>query len=132
MTDVTPKDIEVTTHLAAKAATDGRRESILALAHERADLVARKAAIEASIKSIDEEIEARAGNEEFRDGAIRVFVQANERVNYKALAADYPEAEHPDLYSSSIDTAKVKQEFAPADLDAYKESIKSTVKVVAL
>ncbi len=49
--------------------------------------------------------------------------------DYEALAEAFPYESYPQLYSAKIDTAKVKDSFAPAALDSYKKYGKRSLKV---
>jgi hypothetical protein len=57
------------------------------------------------------------GPDRYQAGAHEVLVSAAHRLDLRAIASKYPLAEHPELYTPSVDVKKVRAHFAPIDME---------------
>jgi hypothetical protein len=103
-------------------------------------IVDRRATLKADAEFIAGEIEALDGQLiELLGGQVgthdvagtKVEIREYSRTDYKALEAEYPAGEYPQLYATvtSLDQDAVKKQFAPAALDAFKVRGKKSVVI---
>lgn len=52
-------------------------------------------------------------------GNLNVSIQANRTFDAKRFEAEYPEELNPEFYKKSVDSASIKNGFAPVELDAF-------------
>lgn len=62
-------------------------------------------------------------------GGLAIMVSRNVRLNTKALAEAYPQAENPELYATKIDTAAVREHLDPDMVEDFASEGEPKVSV---
>ncbi|GAB3191904.1 hypothetical protein [Nesterenkonia suensis] len=101
------------------------------LADEYATLAAEHETISARMEDIRKAFRSLAVGHTHDVGPLTVTVSRNARLNTRALAASYPESEAPELYSSKIDTGRVREHLDEDMLEDFTTEAdpKVTIKV---
>lgn len=105
------------------------QSDIDALAIEHDELALRMAADKKRLDEVKAELAALPfGNLSAANGVYKVSIQHNRRRDDAAFMRAYPFEKFPELYKPSLDTAAIKHEIAPADLEAF--TVEATPKVL--
>ncbi len=94
-------------------------EGLKDLVAERIDLKAQEAEIKERLAMIDGLIIDELGTGITPVGDVKVQVSTRKTLNNKALAAQYTPEAYPSLYKPVLDTAVVKEQFAPSALEPF-------------
>ena len=98
------------------------------LGRELDQLMTAQAAAEARIDEIKERFRLALEFGNHVAGDLKVSIQHNVTRDTKALEADFPFEEYPDLYKAVLDTKVVNHELAPVVLEKYR--VEGAPKVV--
>jgi hypothetical protein len=105
------------------------RKEIDALALELDDINIRQAADKARADEIKAKLATLPfGSLSAADGLLKVSIQHNRRRDDAAFMQAFPFEKFPELYKPTLDTAAIKNEIAPADLEPF--TVESTPKVL--
>lgn len=105
------------------------KADIDALAVEYDEITVRQAADKARLDEIKASLATLPfGNLSAADGRFKVSIQHNRRRDDAAVMRAFPFELYPELYKPALDTAAIKHEIAPADLEPF--TIEGTPKVI--
>ena len=89
------------------------------LVRELLDIRSQMEPLEARAKDIEKTLRGAPKGTHYLGGGV-VTVSTNARLDTKALAAQYPPDQYPQLYTQTLDTDAVKKAFAPNVLESFK------------
>ena len=109
---------------------DAQASALEQLVARRVELKADAEYIAEQIEQIDAQLIDLLGTVGTHDVAgTKVQIREYSRTDLKKLAADYPADQYPALYATSLDSAAVKKQFAPAALEQYVVHGKKSVVI---
>lgn len=119
----------VTTPAPAAPAAVPTDAELRVLGEEYVNLLELKADLEQRMGEIQDVFRALPFGAHMAGDHLKLSVQHNIRRDDAKFMSEYPYEAFPHLYKPAIDSAVVKREFAPADLEAFQ--IEGAPKIVA-